>query len=161
MLKIFRIASVILLLAWMFMIFSLSAQTADDSSNTSGSIIATFIKLFYPDFEELSKAEQNNLIEPFQFIVRKGAHFMAYAILGLLAFLSVVTYESLLLRWQVLISLAVCLLYSVSDELHQLFVPGRSGEIRDVCIDLCGSMLAIFILSFIKLRINRKRAVFT
>jgi VanZ family protein len=31
----------------------------------------------------------------------------------------------------------------VSDELHQLAVAGRSGEVRDVLIDFCGALLGI------------------
>jgi VanZ family protein len=35
--------------------------------------------------------------------------------------------------------LLICLLTSIFDEFHQLYVPGRSAEIRDVLIDLAGS----------------------
>jgi len=156
MLKFFRITTVLLLLAWMIMIFSLSSQTADTSSKTSGSIIAMVVKVFYPDFDKLSEIEQEELIEPFQFVVRKGAHFTAYAVLGILAFLSIVTYKKLSLHKRGILSLTVCLLYSVSDEIHQLFIPGRSGEIRDVCIDFCGSFLAILILVLIFKKSNLK-----
>jgi VanZ family protein len=42
-------------------------------------------------------------------------------------------------------SLLICYLYALSDEFHQLFVIGRSGEFKDVIIDTLGSILAIII----------------
>lgn len=43
------------------------------------------------------------------------------------------------------IALIICMLYAISDELHQLFIPGRSAEIRDVFIDSFGATVGIFI----------------
>ena len=57
-----------------------------------------------------------------------------------------------------------CILYAMSDEFHQLFVPGRSGEIRDICIDSLGALLGIIIMTcvisivkFIICQIMKKR----
>ena len=41
------------------------------------------------------------------------------------------------------IALIICCLYSISDEYHQTFVPGRSGEVRDVCVDTSGALLGV------------------
>lgn len=144
--KIFRIAVTVLLVGWMILIFSLSAATATESSATSSSFIEILVRVFVWDFDNLNVSEQESMIESLQFIVRKTAHFTLYAVLGGLSFLSVVTYKSILLKNRVLISAGICLLYAISDEIHQIFVPGRSGEIRDVCIDFAGSMVAVFIL---------------
>lgn len=144
--KFFRIATVVILLLWMLLIFSLSAENATNSSKSSGRIITAIVRVFYSEFDELSAREKAEIIEPAQFIVRKAAHFSLYAILGAFAFLSVVTYKKLSLKLRAVASVFFCLLYSVSDEIHQLYVPGRSGEIRDVCIDFCGSVLSITIL---------------
>lgn len=144
--KIFRIAATVLLVGWMILIFCLSAATASESSATSGGVIAFIARIFIPDFSGMATAEQESIIESLQFIVRKTAHFTLYAILGGLAFLGVVTYKSITLKNRFFISAVICLLYAISDEIHQIFVPGRSGEVRDVCIDFAGSMLAIFIL---------------
>lgn len=40
------------------------------------------------------------------------------------------------------LALAVTLLFSISDELHQSFVQGRHGTPRDVAIDVIGMLLA-------------------
>ena len=54
--------------------------------------------------------------------------------------------------------LAAGFLYAVSDEIHQIFVPGRSGEPRDVLIDTSGVLIGICLVRFhFSLRERRKR----
>ena len=131
----------------MALIFSMSAQNATESDKTSGNVIESVLSVIYPGFDGLSEESKAELISSFQFIARKTAHFSLYAILGLLSFLTVISYRNLKFGLRSALSAAICLLYAVSDEVHQLFVPGRSGEIRDVCIDFCGSLLMITILA--------------
>jgi VanZ family protein len=53
----------------------------------------------------------------------------------------------------------ICILYAILDEVHQIFIPGRSGEIRDVFIDSSGSgtgILAYLAVSRITKRVSRK-----
>ncbi len=154
MIKFVRIASVILLISWMAMIFCLSHQTADESSKTSGVIIETVIKLMEPEFDSLTEEEQEALITPFQFIVRKLAHFSIFAILGLLSFISIGTYRISMLA-KFFFSSLISLLYAMSDEYHQLYIDGRSSELRDILIDFCGSLIAILFMLII-VRLNKK-----
>ena len=157
MVKFFRVFSALMLILWMYLIFSLSAETAAESSQTSGGIIQAIIKIFYADFENISLSHQQNIISALQFIVRKTAHFCIYAVLGLLSFLCFVTYKrpSLVIRSS--ISSFVCLAYAISDEVHQHFIAGRSGEIRNVLIDFCGSLIAIIFLYLITRMIANKK----
>ena len=53
------------------------------------------------------------------------------------------------LKYKFLISLLVGLIYAVSDEIHQSFIPGRTASIRDVCIDTSGVFLGIIIVLII------------
>ena len=46
-----------------------------------------------------------------------------------------------------IISLIICIVYAITDEVHQLFVFERSGEVRDVLIDSAGSLLGILLTS--------------
>lgn len=147
--KIFRIITVIITVSLMAFIFYMSAQNADESSDTSRYVIEFLVKIFVGDFENLSVTEQEEIISSLQFIVRKGAHFSIYALLGVFSYLSIVTYKNIAFPLRSAISAAICLLYSVSDEIHQYFVPGRSCEFRDVCIDFCGSLIAITVLTLI------------
>ena len=133
----------------MALIFYLSSQNAAISSETSGSVIETVADIFYPDFSEFSDEKQAEIISSLQFIVRKAAHFSLYAVLGVLSFLSVISYRDLKYKFRILLSAVICLIYAASDEFHQLFVSGRSAEIRDVCIDFCGSLIAITVLALL------------
>ena len=147
--KAFRIISAIFLVSWMGLIFYLSSQNATQSDGTSGNLIGFMISIFKRDFYTLSEAQRLELIAPFQFIVRKGAHFTIYGFLGMFSFLTFITYKNIYLKYRLLTISATCLLYSISDEFHQTFVNGRSGEIRDVLIDFCGSLLFILVLTLI------------
>lgn len=148
-LKCFRIISLILLICWMGLIFSLSEQPAVESSETSGGIIEKIAAVVFPDFKNLSVDEQQEIVSSFQFVIRKGAHLTIFGILGLLSFLTVVSYRHISLKVRVIISSGFCLIYAIFDELHQLNVRGRSGEFRDVCIDFLGSMLVIITCTLI------------
>ncbi len=156
--KLFRIITVVLLITLMVFIFNMSSQTASESSATSGSFISFFTKLLIKDFNNLPLEKQAEIISSFQFIVRKGAHFTAYALMGVLAFLSLVTYKKIPLKLRTAFSAVICLLYSLSDEIHQSFIPGRSCELRDVCIDMSGALLTIFLL-FIIVKFSKSRFI--
>lgn len=158
MLKTFRTVSIILTLAWMVVIFLFSCENASDSSETSGNTIRFFLDIFYPDFKELAESAQMEIVESFQHIVRKFAHFTAYAILGVLTLLSVVTYKNLPIKFRSGTSLVICLLYAISDEIHQLFVPGRSGQITDVFVDFSGAFTGVIILLLI-IRFSKSRFI--
>ena len=55
-------------------------------------------------------------------------------------------------------SVVFCILYAMSDELHQMVVPGRGAMVSDVVIDTLGSIFAVFIYMFIKrIYIRRKK----
>ena len=60
----------------------------------------------------------------------------------------------LLILWMILI---FCFIYACTDEFHQLFVMGRSCEMRDVLIDTLGSFVGILIYYKIKLYINKRQ----
>lgn len=137
-----RIISSLLLIGWMGLIFYLSHQNADDSSLLSGGLIEKVIGFLFPD---ISVEALENLVVSLQFIVRKGAHFTIYAVLGVLSFITFITYNAMPLALRTFLSLLVSVVYSVSDEYHQTFVKGRSGELRDVLIDSAGALLGIIL----------------
>jgi VanZ family protein len=88
------------------------------------------------------------------FLVRKSAHFTAYAILSGL-FFRAWRGASQGWRWSWLfLALAVCLITSSADEIHQLFTPGRTGAGRDVLLDMSG---ALFTQLMVIVAINSKR----
>ena len=153
--KIFRIVSAILLLALMTAIFCFSAQEADESSDLSDGITFKIIAGFFPDFEELSQTEQEDIIYDTTFYVRKLAHFSLYFMMGVLSFSAIVSYKRIRLLLRYLFSYVFSVLYAVSDEIHQLFVAGRSCELRDVFIESCGVLLAL-IMIFVIYNLSKK-----
>ncbi|MCQ2441426.1 MAG: VanZ family protein [Clostridia bacterium] len=147
--KIFRIVSIILLVACMSVIFYLSSQTAEQSSEVSGGFTYKVFSLLYPHFNEMSPDSQQQVIDNAMFYVRKTAHMSIYFVLGIFSYMAFVSYNTVKYSLRLLISFAVCFLYSCSDEIHQIFVDGRSGEIRDVLIDSTGALAAIVIITLI------------
>ena len=134
------IIKVLLVIVWMIVIFCLSNQVSDDSTRLSDGFIKNTIC-------KVSKGNCNKTIEKTFTPVRKCAHFCVYFILGFL----VMNCFGIDKKY-ILYSLIICLLYSISDEIHQLFISGRSGEVLDVFIDTCGSFLGIISMHKFKSR---------
>jgi len=67
-------------------------------------------------------------------------------VLGLLLLHALHFYQ---LKWISLIgySLLIVIVYALTDELHQYYVPGRAFEISDLLIDTFGAMIGIALLS--------------
>ena len=142
--KVFKLTLVIL---WMTLIFLFSNQKADDSSKLSDGLIVKVANVFVD--KNLSTNEKETILEKYTTLVRKTAHFGIYLVLGILVINLLVEYD-INIKYLILISLMICLLYSISDEVHQLFIDGRSGEIRDVLIDSTGSLVGICSYSLVK-----------
>ena len=102
--------------------------------------------MFFAQFRSIDKTTQDSIVEGLQFVVRKGAHFTAYAILGGLCFADLRVLDKFKLKINFIIALVISALYAASDELHQYFVPGRSCEIRDVMIDSLGALTGITVV---------------
>lgn len=39
------------------------------------------------------------------------------------------------------LTILICILYAISDEVYQLFVPGRGGQVSDVILDIVGAIV--------------------
>ncbi len=76
------------------------------------------------------------------FAIVKGWHAAEFAILSALCLAILDRLTGSYSRRNVLLSLAICLLFAISDEYHQTFVPGRGGTWTDVAIDGLGALLA-------------------
>lgn len=136
----YKISSWFPVILWMSIIFFLSSQVADESSQLSSGITAFVMNLM----EKIIPKTIFDL-EFLHFLVRKNAHFIAYLILGLLS-LRAFKREGLTGVPLFSLSLLICVLYASSDEYHQLFVPGRSCQLRDVLIDSAGATTGLLIV---------------
>lgn len=143
----YRILSFILLIIWALNMFSLSSENAEVSTETGDGVSVTLIKIFYPRYNTLNAEEQKEIITAVRPYVRTGAHFTEYAVLGFLFSLFLVTFY-LKRRSKLILSEAFCVVFALSDEIHQLFSPGRAFQFSDLLTDSLGAAagLLIFLL---------------
>lgn len=127
----------------MCIVFKFSSQPSTESSQLSGGITKAILNFF--NILEGKTLEQQSAIET---VIRKLAHFSIYALGGILILLHVNLYK-ITSNQKVIISQIIGTTYAITDEIHQLFVPGRSGEIRDVCLDSLGVITGIIIILII------------
>ncbi|HBL52297.1 MAG: hypothetical protein A3D24_00830 [Candidatus Blackburnbacteria bacterium RIFCSPHIGHO2_02_FULL_39_13] len=78
------------------------------------------------------------------FVVKKSAHLVEYAILFLLSYRALLNTTKLSRTKSAFIAFLIALLYGASDEIHQSFTPGRGPNVRDVLIDGLGAGIAWF-----------------
>lgn len=142
-LKLFRAISFLALCACMLLIFRLSGETAAESSQTSGGFSKVLLSALYPPFREFSPERQAEIIAAISNVIRKTAHFSVYGLLGFCALMTMISYRRLSFLVRHVAAFLICVLYAATDEWHQTFVVGRSGELRDVLIDSCGALTAI------------------
>lgn len=136
-------------------IFILSNQPATDSDKVSQSVTEKIINIS-PKINKLPPEKKQPIVKQFNETVRKFAHFFLYTLLGIIALLLLNCY-SFSFRKAWLFTLFICLLYAISDEVHQLFVPGRGAQVRDVLIDFSGVLIGSSIIALIHKRRNRKK----
>ncbi|TAH63430.1 MAG: VanZ family protein [Anaerolineaceae bacterium] len=133
-----------LVILWMALIFFFSHQPGTESNELSSGItrsIAEVIKWITPG----TSPNQGTL----NYIIRKGAHFSIYLVLGLLVTNGLLYTNKPKLK-VILLTLLICVLYAISDEIHQLFISGRSGQITDVLIDSTGGLVGTLLMSAIR-----------
>ena len=131
--QLYRIVTGILAVAWMCLIFSFSNQPATESSKVSGGLCHRLV-------ERANDTLHLDMTE--------------YAILGLLSF---AFYRGILKKEkrQFLAALLTAAVYAATDEFHQYFIPGRSAEVMNVCIDTLGASIGLAI-PFFTLKVVRK-----
>lgn len=140
----------------MFIIFGFSKESGGESSSLSLTVTRKIVDII--DFNDnMSEEEYEHMVSVLHNPVRKAAHMSEYAILAFLIYIPLL----LNVRFKkiygyFLATISICLIYAITDETHQLFVPGRDGRITDVIIDTIGSMIAALILLSIHNFAHRK-----
>lgn len=130
------------LLFWLILIFSLSHQDGDTSSQLSNWVVSIL---------EFLHIDPETLRQPFvKTLVRKAAHMTEYFILFLLFFRLIKTQKPL--KTSLISSFLFTVAYAASDEFHQVFIPGRVGTILDVGIDSLGALIALFLCVYYQRR---------
>ena len=151
----------------MVFIFYMSHQPATVSGDMSATVGMWIGKVLVPQFETFSLDKQMAYAEHIDFWVRKVAHICEYALLGCLMAHAFVVYEK---RWTdlgsrtwLIYAWGISVIYAVTDEVHQNFVPGRACMIRDMFIDSLGAFFGLVfyvcVVAIVKKLILKKRSV--
>lgn len=141
-------------------IFAFSADTKAESSKVSQKItkaVVNVVKKATPSAKQGTSWEKR-LFRNCHKIVRKSAHFTLYAILAVLTLLLARSYQ-ISMKFSCAISAAYCLLFAISDEIHQLFVDGRSGQFSDVLLDFSGALVGIGLVSLVRYLYLRQKKI--
>lgn len=135
---IVRVLLLLMLLAELAVIFKLSNEPASQSDAT-GVTFTEQLLAWNSDFLSLPQAERDARVQALQKGIRTLAHFAEYTLLGLTAAALALTMEKRLRGTA--IAVLLCVLWAVSDEVHQSFIPGRSCQVSDVAVDSAGILL--------------------
>lgn len=129
-------------LGWMGLIFSASADTQSFRRSAG---------LFYPLMHWLFPGLSADTIEGIHFVFRKCGHLTEFAILALLFWRAIrqpKRGDARPWRWdEAGLALALVLVYAATDELHQVFVPLRTGMVSDVFVDVAGGAIGLLLLN--------------
>lgn len=127
-------------ICFIFIMSSFGHNSSDAQSNL-------FVDFIAQNFPHVRHGLENDLISlsTLIFLVRKTAHFTEYAILGSLFFLNLRNTPLGLIKHPLATSILFSFLYACTDEIHQIFVPGRSAQFRDVLIDTLGASFGAII----------------
>jgi len=145
--NILRIILILLLFGTFYLIFNFSSQNSEESGGKSRQITEVVTKNV-KDIQDLSKREKIKVLYRIESIIRKIAHFSIYSFVGILVMAFLSTYN-ISENKRIIFSLLIGVLYASTDEFHQRFVPGRSGELTDIFLDSLGVLFGCLIILLI------------
>lgn len=149
---IIKIIGITLILIWMITVFIFSNEKATESKVTSRKVTIAIVQAI--SGKDISDNEK--LLVSVDKIVRKLAHYTLYTVGGVLIISFAYTMDKTQ-KEKILYSLAFGICFVITDEVHQLFVPGRTGRLLDVGIDTLGIITGILIFLIIKEMIGAVR----
>lgn len=165
-----------LTLAIMVLIFCFSAQSGGESGSLSDTIARMLATAFVGGFDNMPIEQQTQIIAQMSWPIRKTAHASEYACLAI---------SLVITCWQIMawrreargkgqVSLrqiplvgitafAIAVLYACSDEVHQLFIDGRAGQVADVLVDASGAAIGCLLMclamyAFLKRHIAKRES---
>ena len=151
-----RLIAFLPVLCIMILIFVFSSKDGTESAGTSFPITTVILQLTEKIIGSnmSNKAEYVDLIHT---LIRKVAHITEYAILGFSICFFLNTFP-LKRNYFFVIAMSSGISYAITDEIHQIFVPGRSGSFVDVMIDSLGCLIGTLFFLLIRKQMRRKRS---
>ena len=152
----------ILTVLWMAVIYGFSGSDGEKSKSQSREISEKIALTIEPDYEIPERLIKGEFMTNVITAVRKSAHLIVFTVLGALSYCTAgtIVLKSGGVFKPALFSVPFSILYAVSDEIHQRFVEGRFGTVRDVCIDSAGVLIgtsAMILFVTIARRVKRKK----
>lgn len=181
-----KILSAILVLVWMITVFIFSSQDGIETLNTSGAFINAIENTSQVISQSNNQTDKENTQEKKEYkymyskevqkIVRKNAHFFLYMVGGII--LSVFFYAFLrksnikentveksltklntICKKYMYYAVVFGIMYSLTDEFHQRFVPGRTSSIKDVFIDSSGVITGVLLFTIFKIILTKRKKI--
>lgn len=157
--RIYFFTFLALTLCWVAVIWGMSLQPADVSSETSLGFGEWLVETFLTGQMDKIHAMSAEQIAFWHHVLRKCAHFTEYMILGVLMYM---TWAQSLFKYgyKILYSVCTCAAIACIDETIQLFVPGRCGKLTDILLDNSGAIMGVLLgmitVWFVKKRLRQK-----
>ncbi|MBQ4537046.1 MAG: VanZ family protein [Lachnospiraceae bacterium] len=138
------VAALFLLLLYLI-IFDFSGQDGEKSGGISRKVTIKCVEVVdNVANKNWTVAIKERLAELWEVPVRKCAHFMEYACMGMLVYIMWRPWKERDKKLFLLVALWV-FLSATGDEIHQTFVPGRDGNFRDVLLDTAGGCFGLIV----------------
>lgn len=153
--KATRYILLILVIICMLIIFMFSRQVAEQSKKASLGVSEKVVTTIYKN-QGLTQSEIEKKSKSIEKPIRKMAHFSIFTLIGVTAYSFANTYNISRKR-KIIYSLLFGIAYACTDEIHQLFVKGRSCEFRDICIDSLGVLSGIIVTELIVHNITKSK----
>lgn len=151
-----QIVFLVLSVLFASMIFCFSARNGVESTEDSYTVGMEFGRIIHPDFKNWPEEAQLAFAAKVDHPIRKLAHATEYAVFAML--LCGVWLDARRKRkLSALFAWGTATVYAATDEFHQLFVPGRSGQVKDALLDSCGAAVGVLLLMFVLWLVSRKR----
>ncbi len=143
-----KVMLIMMIVYYYFIIASFSAQPAVVSSSSSEGITGLIYDKLIAFFDR-GYIGKENFVEAFEHIIRKCAHFGNFFIISLFLTSYVLCYRRKTIT-TLTVAFSVSFSFAFFDEIHQLFVAGRSCQLSDMLLDSSGAMLGILLFLFIR-----------
>lgn len=158
--KRMKIITGVLVAIWMIIVFTFSNEPSVETQATSGNVTEKIVNIISKVFN-ITQEQKEKLVQKLNPYIRKIAHYLLYTLGGFFIIINMNQYNTLSESKKIIISLIIGIVYSISDEIHQHFIPGRACQITDVYLDSLGIATGVvLVLFFIKKYENNKLKIY-
>ena len=144
----------IIVIIWAIVIFIMSSMNTNESNNSSKHVINNVVEKTVETTNGLgitdkhpSKNKMDRAIEKLNYPLRKAAHASEYFIFTILILIALKN-SGVIGNKRFIIALGICFIYACTDEYHQTFVNGRTGQFSDTLIDTFGGFVSCLMYTF-------------